>query len=54
MALYMAKPHGRNRAFGLRSFSGSGAVLAEIEQDLELAWRDGGVETDVVMVGAPR
>jgi diguanylate cyclase (GGDEF)-like protein len=41
-ALYMAKGHGRNRAYGVVGLRGAGAdVLAAIEADLDQAWRDG-------------
>jgi diguanylate cyclase (GGDEF)-like protein len=45
MALYMAKVHGRNRAYGIRGLRrGDDASLARIEQDLEQSWKDGAVE----------
>jgi len=49
MALYLAKAHGRNRAYGLHGFGAlqQGAMEA-IEQDLESAWRSGLVELRVV------
>lgn len=54
MALYMAKSHGRNRAYGVRRFSRVGQVALEaIEQDLEQAWRAGHVELSVVLGSAP-
>ena len=54
MALYMAKGHGRNRAYGVRGFSGSAAVTIEdIEQDLEQAWRSGAVDMSVVLGSWP-
>ena len=50
LALYLAKGNGRNRAYGIarlaRLDSGS---LAEIEQDLEQAWRQGQVELSIVV-----
>lgn len=50
MALYMAKAHGRNRAYGVRSFANVGLMSVEmIEQDLERAWREGHVELSVVL-----
>ncbi len=50
MALYMAKGHGRNRAYGVRGFANFGATSMEhIEQDLERAWRDGFVDLAVVL-----
>ena len=54
MALYMAKSHGRNRAYGVRGFSRlEHTSLEAIEQDLETAWRDGYVELSVVPGEAP-
>jgi predicted signal transduction protein with EAL and GGDEF domain len=50
MALYMAKGHGRNRAYGVRGFAaGGGTTLEQIEHDLELAWRSGAVDMSVVL-----
>ena len=58
MALYLAKAHGRNRAYGVRGFHGmEGTTLEAVEQDLERAWRDGFVELHVVQgphEGLPR
>ncbi len=52
MALYMAKGHGRNRAYGLRGFSGTTQTsMEEIEQNLEQAWRAGFVEMSIVTAG---
>jgi diguanylate cyclase (GGDEF)-like protein len=54
MALYMAKGHGRNRAYGVRGFANFGATSMEhIEQDLERAWRDGFVDLTVVLGELP-
>jgi diguanylate cyclase (GGDEF)-like protein len=54
MALYLAKAHGRNRAYGVRGFANFERTSMEaIEQDLERAWRDGFVELSVVLGGAP-
>jgi diguanylate cyclase (GGDEF)-like protein len=54
MALYLAKAHGRNRAYGVRCFTSSGpAVMQAAEQDLERAWRDGLVEMSIVLGGWP-
>ena len=54
MALYMAKGHGRNRAYGVRGFANFGATSMEhIEQDLESAWRDGFVDLSVVLGTLP-
>jgi diguanylate cyclase (GGDEF)-like protein len=50
MALYMAKGHGRNRAYGVRGFiKDSGTTIEQIEQDLEQAWRSGAVDMSVVL-----
>jgi len=52
MALYMAKGHGRNRAYGLRGFSSTAhASMDEIEQNLEQAWRAGMVDMSIVTAG---
>jgi diguanylate cyclase (GGDEF)-like protein len=49
MALYLAKSHGRNRAYGVRGFANFERTSMEaIEQDLERAWRDGFVDLSVV------
>jgi diguanylate cyclase (GGDEF)-like protein len=54
MALYLAKGHGRNRAYGVRSVADGGvASMDEIEQDIERAWRDGRVELTIVMGNQP-
>ena len=45
MALYMAKVHGRNRAYGIRRLCRSDdEALATIERDLEKAWESGMVD----------
>ena len=50
MALYLAKSHGRNRAYGLRGFQHvERTTLEAVEQDLERAWRDGYVDLSVVV-----
>ena len=50
MALYLAKAHGRNRAYGLRGFRHvERTTLEAVEQDLERAWRDGHVDLSVVL-----
>jgi len=50
MALYMAKGHGRNRAYGVRGFvAGGETTLEQIERDLERAWRSGAVDMSVVL-----
>ncbi|WP_367301829.1 GGDEF domain-containing protein [Janthinobacterium sp. GW458P] len=53
MALYLAKAHGRNRAYGLRGFRHvERTTLEAVEQDLERAWRDGYVDLSVVLGAA--
>ena len=50
MALYLAKSHGRNRAYGVRGFADpEKACIDEIEQNLERAWRAGQVDLSVVL-----
>ncbi|SFL69808.1 GGDEF domain-containing protein [Rugamonas rubra] len=50
MALYLAKAHGRNRAYGVRGFHNFAQTSMEaIEQDLERAWRAGFVDLTVVL-----
>lgn len=50
MALYLAKAHGRNRAYGVRGFANfSETSMEAIEQDLERAWRAGFVDLSVVL-----
>jgi diguanylate cyclase (GGDEF)-like protein len=51
-ALYMAKLHGRNRAFGIAKIASDEAFVAA-ERDLEAAWRQGLVEIRV-LVNGPR
>jgi hypothetical protein len=54
MALYLAKGHGRNRAYGVRSvIAADWGSMDEIEQDIEQAWRDGRVELTIVMGNQP-
>ncbi len=54
MALYLAKAHGRNRAYGVRGFENFHLTTMEaIEQDLERAWRAGFVDLTVVLGGDP-
>lgn len=49
MALYLAKAHGRDRAYGVRGFNNFEKTSMEaIEQDLELAWRAGFVDLSIV------
>ena len=53
MTLYLAKAHGRNRAYGVRGFANfERTTMESIEQDLERAWRNGFVELSVVLGGA--
>jgi diguanylate cyclase (GGDEF)-like protein len=52
MALYLAKGHGRNRAYGVRDFAHFDQTsMEEIEQDLERAWRAGYVDLSIVLGG---
>ena len=45
MALYMAKLHGRNCAYGIRGLRQTDEEsLASIERDLEKAWENGMVD----------
>ncbi|VXC60465.1 diguanylate cyclase domain-containing protein [Massilia sp. 9I] len=54
MALYLAKAHGRNRAYGVQGFGDPQQVcMEEIEQNLEGAWRAGQVKLSVVMGHQP-
>jgi diguanylate cyclase (GGDEF)-like protein len=54
MALYLAKGHGRNRAYGVRGVKRlDAAAMQEVEQDIERAWRAGHVELSVVQGGMP-
>lgn len=54
MALYMAKGHGRNRAYGVRGFSNFGRTsMEDVEQSLEQAWRAGFVDMSIVTGGYP-
>ena len=49
-ALYMAKLHGRNRAFGVGGMLRPGdEALAAVDTDLEQAWRDGVVDMRVLL-----
>jgi diguanylate cyclase (GGDEF)-like protein len=53
MALYLAKAHGRNRAYGVRGFSNfENTSMESIEQDLERAWRAGFVDLSIVLGGS--
>ena len=48
-AMYLAKAHGRNRAYGVRGVPDAAQVSIDaIERDLEQAWRAGWVELAVV------
>jgi diguanylate cyclase (GGDEF)-like protein len=52
-ALYMAKLHGRNRAYGVGGMLRTGEdALAAVDSDLEQAWRDGLIDMRV-LVGNP-
>jgi diguanylate cyclase (GGDEF)-like protein len=52
MALYLAKGHGRNRAYGVRGLANVPPTSMEhIEQDLERAWGAGFVDLSVVLGG---
>jgi hypothetical protein len=54
MALYLAKGHGRNRAYGVSGISSTcHMTLEEIEQDIEKAWRAGCVDLTVVQGAWP-
>jgi len=54
MALYLAKGHGRNRAYGVRRLAGLDAgSMDEVEQDIEKAWRAGLVDLAIVTPQAP-
>jgi len=54
MALYLAKGHGRNRAYGVRGLAGlDAASMDEIEQDIEQAWRAGLVDLSIVTAQVP-
>jgi diguanylate cyclase (GGDEF)-like protein len=49
-ALYMAKLHGRNRAFGVGGMLRPGEdALTAVDTDLEQAWRDGVVDMRVLL-----
>lgn len=50
MALYLAKDHGRNRAYGIRTIADVGEGSTEmIEQNIEAAWHAGWVDLSVVL-----
>ncbi len=54
MALYLAKSHGRNRAYGVNGFAQfEETSMEEIEENLEQAWRAGFVDLSVVLGGWP-
>jgi hypothetical protein len=54
MALYLAKSHGRNRAYGVNGFADvDGTSMEDIEANLEQAWRAGLVDLSVVLGGWP-
>jgi diguanylate cyclase (GGDEF)-like protein len=49
MALYLAKGHGRNRAYGVQGFThDTGMSMEQIEQDIEAAWRAGSIDLSIV------
>jgi diguanylate cyclase (GGDEF)-like protein len=49
MALYLAKGHGRNRAYGVQGFAADTSMtMEEIEQDIEGAWRAGAIDLSIV------
>jgi len=49
MALYLAKGHGRNRAYGVRGIKRlDPAAMQEVEQDIERAWRAGHIDLSIV------
>jgi diguanylate cyclase (GGDEF)-like protein len=54
MALYLAKGHGRNRAYGVRGLKAlDQATMQEVEQDIERAWRAGHVDLAIVLGNMP-
>jgi diguanylate cyclase (GGDEF)-like protein len=54
MALYLAKGHGRNRAYGVHGFANfERTSMEEVEQDLERAWRSGNVDLSIVLGTKP-
>jgi len=54
MALYLAKGHGRNRAYGVRGVKRLDEdVMQEVEQDIERAWRNGHVDLSIVQGNLP-
>lgn len=54
MALYLAKSHGRNRAYGVNGFANfEQTSMEQIEENLEQAWRAGYVDLSVVLGGWP-
>jgi diguanylate cyclase (GGDEF)-like protein len=54
MALYLAKGHGRNRAYGVRGLAGlDPAAMDEVEHDIEQAWRAGLVDLSIVTAHVP-
>ena len=53
-AMYLAKAHGRHRAYGLRRAEAADAPsLLVLARDLEAAWRDGRVELTAIVGPAP-
>jgi diguanylate cyclase (GGDEF)-like protein len=52
-SMYLAKSHGRNRAYGVRSANAANAAdLSKLARSFETAWRDGQVEL-VAINGSP-
>jgi hypothetical protein len=50
MAMYLAKAHGRNRAYGITSLNVEDeAALTAIERDLESAWQKGIVNMQITL-----
>jgi diguanylate cyclase (GGDEF)-like protein len=53
-AMYLAKAHGRHRAYGVRrAQADDAAALSRVGRELEAAWRDGRVELVAVEGAAP-
>jgi diguanylate cyclase (GGDEF)-like protein len=53
-ALYLAKSHGRNRAYGVRQLqAGSAQALHDLSRRLDAAWRDGEVTLTALAGPAP-
>ena len=53
-AMYLAKAHGRHRAYGVRrAQAGDPQALAALGRELEVAWRDGRVDLVAIEGAAP-